>query len=276
MGRHSPAEKRTFLIDLPHTGETSLWDLGLTLVYTFYNDFRRLNLQQEVWNNYTDDLKKKINIVLVDDCSKIPLHTKIEPTDLDITVYRIKEDLKWNIPGAINLGITQAKTDWILNFASDCSIESDELTKLMDLKPETSTFYKMFRRRITNDISAARRRFEPHSEVFVHNKSNFLDMGGFDEDFTGSRSGGYAVFDNYFNEKTLYFGYKLALINNVRMIEWLEDIGGENIQQKTGVDGHTIRINKLLFGEKKKLFFEQGKDAIRSPMLRFEWEKVYG
>jgi len=274
MSKDNPIDRRTFPVKLPHIGDTSLWDTGLTIVYTFYNDFNRLDLQRKVWNKYTPKLKEAIKIILVDDCSDPPL--KVEPIDIDLTVYRIKEDLKWNTPGAINLGITQADTNWVLNFASDCTLESDQLTKLMDLKPEDTWFYKLFRKRITNIKDWPKRLLHPHPEVFVHDRTCFLNMGGFDEDFVGERSGGYGIFDNYFSEKIIYFDYHLALIKEVLMIEWLEDITGGNIQLETGVDPHIVNINKVLWQEKKKILHKYKKNIEKSPMLRFKWEKVYG
>jgi len=280
VGKHSFAEKRTFPIDLPHIGDAPLWEKGLTLTYAFYDDLERIKLQREVWNFYSDEIKKAIHIVIVDDCSPNPVHKVFEDNsiDIDLTIYRIKDNLKWNTPGAINLGVTQAPTDWVLNFSSDCSIENRELDILMDLKPHDRHFYKLHRRRITNDPNRVLRALHPHPETFVQNKNTFREVGCFDEDFTGARSGGYGIYDNYFSHTVIRCGYRLALIDQVRMIEWLEDITGSSVQQRENVGTIGVAKNLKLWGEKKATWPLNKREMpnVKLPILRFKWEKVYG
>ena len=279
MRRVSAIEKHTATVDVPHIGDVSLWDSKLTIVQTFYNDFERLKFQRENWETYPDKLRRAINFIFVDDCSDPPLHEEFErlPVDLNMVIYRATEDLKWNTQGAWNLGITKAPTSWVLNMPSDSAIQVDDLTKLMDMKPHKKFFYKLYRTRITNDKSVRLRRFEPHAEVLILNKESFKDVGCFDEDFVGERSGGYGIFDNYLMDTLVRCGYKLAIINDVRMIEWMEDIVGLNIQQKSGVEADMVKLNKQLRRAKNQAWSEDmnQKPDIQLPIIRFEWEKVY-
>ena len=261
-------------VQIPHTGSVSLWESGLTIVHPFYNDFERLVLQREAWGEYSEQLRKAVKFILIDDCSSLPLHKEFErnPIDLDITIYRIKEDLKWNTPGAHNLGMLNATTPWAINMASDFAIEADHLTRLMDMKPDKDYFYKMIRNRITNDPTVKLRLKEPHPEVFLHSIDSFKDVGCFDEDFTGERSGGYGIFDNWFSAVLLRCEYEIVIIEGVKVTEWYDDIvdGGPNIS--TVIDRDTIKLNKILFRAKEKSW----KRREHLPTLRFEWEQTYG
>ena len=110
----------------------------------------------------------------------------------------------------------------------------------------------------------------------MHNFLLFKDIGCFDEDFVGSRSGGYGIFDNYFTETVIRCNYGMCLITGPRMVEWMEDIMGPNVQQKTGVDRHVIRVNRGVWRAKKKAWPEDlsQKPDVNLPIIRFKWEKT--
>ena len=273
------AEKWMHPWNLPHRGDTELKELGLTIVTLFYNDVERLDRMFNLWKSYPDEVKDCTNILIVDDCSKDPIHHVVEERrdeiDFNLTMYRITDSLKWNMPGAWNLGITKAPTDWVLNVASDCCFDIENITKLLTLKPRTKEIYKFYRRRITNNPDANLREGQPHSEVFLQHKDTFLKIGGFDEDFTGERSGGYAIFEIYFNHKFVKMKVPYGVIRDVEMIEYLEDITGGSVQLTEfakGMDVTMVRNNRRLWRDKMNGVVPE---RDKSDMIRFEWEKTF-
>jgi len=271
------AEKRMHVWYLPHRGDTELKELGLTLVTLFYNDVERLDRMFDLWKSYPDEVKEKVNIIIVDDCSKNSILTHIKQRkkeiDFSLTIYRVKDDLKWNTPGAWNLGITQAPTDWIVNVASDCCFDIENMTKLLTLKPRDRKLYKFYRKRITNNPNPPNLRGgQPHPEVFLQQKEVFLEIGGFDEDFTGARSGGYGIFDNHFTGKFVKMGIHYGVLKGVEMTEYLEDITGGSIQISNNIIKDVVRINKRLSEAKRK---GDVPEQDKSGMIRFKWKKVF-
>jgi len=262
---------RTDDVDIPHTLIESLFTLGLTIVHPFYNEEKRLKVQLENWRSYSDKVKDAIYIILADDCSKVPIHTSLEGEDLDFNlgVYRIKEDLKWNTPGALNLGIKNSKTNWTLIMDSDCLLEKEDIESLLDLIPNCKFTYRFHRNRIS-DIPVVKdnKRVLPCSILF--NKEAYKTVGGFDEDFTGEKSGGYGFFDNDFSKRLLEAGYWQGFLTGINVTEYMEDVVGPNIQQKTGVSKHILRTNKKLLYSKIS-----GEIPRNTTHLNFEWEQTF-
>jgi len=231
----------------------------------------------DLWKSYPDEIKDCTSILIVDDCSKEPILPFIkkrkDEIDFNLTIYRVKDDLKWNTPGAWNLGITKAPTDWAVNVASDCCFDTENLTKMLTLQPKDRVLYKFYRKRITNNPNPPNlREGQPHPEVFLQQKNTFLEIGGFDEDFTGARSGGYGIFDNHFTNKFVKMGIHYGVLKGVEMTEYLEDITGGSIQISSDIIKDVVRINKRLSEAKRK---GDVPEQDKSHMIRFKWEKVF-
>jgi len=263
---------------IPHLsekmGQKILFEQKLTIVHPFYNEEKRLIKQVEAWREYETHVKKAVQFILVDDGSKNPVHKQVEnmklPPDLNLDIYRINEDLKWNTPGALNLGIEHATTNWVLIMDSDCLLAGTNLRWILKLRPDLGFIYRFNRRRITNiHYLKGKERFLGCAILFP--KEAFLSIGGFDEDFTGEWSRGYGIFDNAFVQNVLENGYMQGVLQGPVVTEYMEDVVGPNIQQKTGVRAsREIRTNKILWQEKK-----DGNIPKVTNRLRFEWEKVF-
>ncbi len=267
-------------IMIPHTEGPTLAELGLTIVHPFYNEEQRLKIQFDNWVEYSDEIKSKVNIIIADDCSEIPVHSSIirenekllrkkKELDINLKVFRVKKDLKWNTPGALNLGIENSKTFWTLIMDSDCLLKPEDLEELLTLRPDNMFAYWFHRKRVSNiSVAKGHTRFLPCSILF--NKDTYENTGGFDEDFSGEWSGGYGFFDNDYNLRVLEEGYTQGVLESPSITEYLEDIVGPNIQQKTGVtrDDHH-KVNKRLWHAKMT-----GSKPRNRNHLNFEWHKT--
>ena len=123
--------------------------MKLTVVMTYYNQDKMLRKQIDNWNSYSKDLRDKVNFILVDDCS---MKNSTEDFDFsscefDLNVYRVTDDVYFNVPGAVNLGADKTQTEWFIKQDMDTIIPEETMSKLLELiesAPDKS-IYKFYR-----------------------------------------------------------------------------------------------------------------------------------
>ena len=266
----------------PREGPATLEDTRLTLVHPFYNEKARFERQVEIWRGWSEYVRDRVDIVVIDDGSPNPVAGYITDeidevlSGLNIAIYRITKDLKWNTPGALNLGLEVAMTDWVLIMDSDCAFSNEHMETLLQADPEPFAVYKFPRHRI-GDASLGEnldnRRFLPCTMLF--HRSLFMDkVGGFDEDYTGEYSDGYAYFDTDFDERAwaLQHIHPMFIWNAVTATEWMPSAAGNEIVDRTVA--HESKNRDILYA-KRRYRAETGDVYNPSPILRFEWERTY-
>jgi len=124
--------------NLARDEDPTLRELGLTIVHPFYNEEMRFRLQWKQWMNWDRHIREAVKVIIADDHSDPGMETYVPegPRGLDLQIYRIKENLKWNTPGALNMGIKEATTEWVLIMDSDCLLAPNRLEWLLDYPPE--------------------------------------------------------------------------------------------------------------------------------------------
>lgn len=253
-------------------GPTSVQESGLTIVHAFFGEEQRFRLLIDNWNRYSRSIKDKLKIIMVDDHGTPPLKSLLTPSilkriDFDLTIYEIEDDLKHNTPGAYNLGVMAATTPWVLTLESDCTFLPGMMQKVMEYKPMKNCVYMFDRLRVTeNKAWLMLDRYLP--TAMLMNKEIFLDLNGFDEDFTGEYSNGYGFFDTHFTFKVMVSKWDVGIAQpNIIATEWMPDTCGERVPRTD----EGIRTNKKLFYSKRN-----GSQPLDSnKMLRFAWSKVY-
>jgi hypothetical protein len=254
-------------------GSTSVRDLGLTLLHPFFGEPKRFELLVENWSNYPQRIKDELQIIMVDDHGAPSLKSLITPEvekkleGVHLTVYRIEDDLKHNTPGSLNLGFMLAATPYILTMDSDCTFLPGAMEKVMELKPMKDWMYKFDRLRVTeNEDWAKNTRYLPCT-MLMH-KDMFLDINGFDEDYTGTRSGGYGFFDTHFDYKIeQHPDYHIGRANpGIVVTEWMSDVCGDFVPRTYDED----RVNRKLFYQKR-----DGDAPLNNEILRFAWKMVF-
>lgn len=249
-----------------------LREMGLSICHPFYNDKPRLEHHIRNWERYSEDDMKALSFVLVDDGSKEPLITWTDFSKVNVprlSIYQIMQNLKWNTPGALNLCITQAPTEWVIIMDSDCLLHPEDLNRLLDQEPDPDTFWLFRRNRISdneNCLNAKKGALLPCSILMT--KTAYHKLGGFDEDFTGERSGGYGFFDSDFTNRAKRQA-KLRHIEGVVIQEYMEDIVGPNVHTRERVRNKD-KINKKIWYAKIS-----GELPRNRELLRFPWKKVF-
>ena len=258
---------------IPKALDKTLAEAGLTIVHPFYNEKMRYHLQEDRWVKWNRRCKEAVKVILADDHSDPGVHTYMATApNIDLRVYRAKQDLKFNTPGCLNMGIKEATTEWVLIMDSDCMLEPDRLDWLLNWKPNQEFCLRFHRDRITNNEKAKRHRILGCSILF--SKSQWEKVGGFDEDFTGAWSGGYGYFDNDFNRKLAKAGFRKGVPVGLHVTEYLDDVldrPGIQILEGVRMDSEH-NINKhLQYDKAKKRVAEAKFDAI----CRFDYERTY-
>lgn len=199
----------------------------ITVVYTYFGQKERI----------PGIVEQGLNTVIVDDCSPEPLG----PID-GVRVYRVLDDIRWNQPGARNLGF-HVSDGWIINADIDHLVTRSMISEIMKINLQRGNVY--FLGREDNDLI--------HNFFLIH-KQDFDLMGGWDEDFCGNYG-----FDDY------YFGVKSKMfLNHVYLLDIKSKIFSK---ESSSIGVRDSRVNSLLLQKKLSNFSH-------TPRLRFNWVEV--
>lgn len=199
----------------------------LTLLYTYYG-------QKERIAGILKEKHPKTRVVIVDDCSPEPLG-KIKGVD----VYQIEDDIKWNQPGARNLGFQESE-GWIVCADIDHLITKENVEDILKLNKEKGTVYYLGR----EDNNSW--------NVYLIHKDDFEKVGGYDEDFSGNYG-----FDDIHFLKKCQAHLKVVEVRDIKVKVYAKESSSK-------LDRDWV-LNKILY-EKKGLE--------ETPRIRFKWKTL--
>ena len=265
-------------------GYETLREAGLTLMYPCFGQEKRISKLLQGWDAWSDDLKEHVQIILIDDHGTPSIEDMLsdKTADYNLSVYRIQDDVKYNMPGALNLGMMVASTPWILTMDTDYSFPLDVMQRLLDFKPAQGEVYSFFLDRVTDGVHVARD-MKVHTNTFLLHRDMFIDLNGFDEDFSGKWSHelqpvlnelgrlpagfskatqGYGYHDCAFIYKLKSAGYMYVQQRGYIATEWVDD-------KNTGYTKAELRLGRGMYYAKL-----QGQLPFSTDMLRFKWRRV--
>jgi len=196
----------------------------ITVLYTYFGQRERIQ----------GILEQGLKTVIVDDCSKEPLG----PLD-GVKVVRVTDDIKWNQPGARNLGF-HISNGWILCADIDHLVTKENMEQLEKTELKRGCVYYLGRED-TNSVN-----------IYVIHKDDFEKIGGYDEDFCGN----YGYDDIHFYNKCV----RLLEVHELRHIKakvYAKESSSEGVRDST----HNLEVIKR-------------KGVESTPRLRFNWEYV--
>jgi glycosyltransferase involved in cell wall biosynthesis len=152
----------------------------ITLITQVYNQPDAVARHVASWKSLDPQVARQLEFVVVDDFSDAPLDVP-ERGGLNLRLFRVTDDIDWNMPGCKNLAALMARADFLLFFDCDNMIAPDGLAALAravgQLRPDV--LYN-FRRVLEDGEEMA-----PHINTLLMSKRGFFQAGGMDEDFSG-------------------------------------------------------------------------------------------
>jgi len=235
-----------------------------TFVYPYFENPLMLAAHVENWNCYPEDLRSRIRLILIDDCSRrSPAEPVFRRCQLQKELYRIRTNIPWNQHGARNLGAAVAPQrecldPWMFMCDIDMMLTAEMATRLLATNHNPHNNYT-FARSYPKHPHLDRY----HVNMFSVRHSVYWQVGGYDEDYCGLYGG-----DVPFLQQLRRISPRVHL-DSVALIAHLpSDIADANTQDysRTGPSRKsylTLLKRKQLLGQKRP----------RNP-LRFCWERI--
>ena len=235
-----------------------------TFIYPYFENPRMLAAQVENWNRYSEDLRSRIRLILIDDCSRRnPAEPVFRHCRLQKELYRIRDNIPWNQHGARNLGATAAPhrdcvNPWMLMCDIDMMLTAQMAARLLATEHNPRNHYT-FERNYPKKPHLNRY----HVNMFSVKHSIYWQAGGYDEDYCGLYGG-----DVPFVSQLRRISPRVHLEVVELLAHLPSDFGDANTQDysRTGV----YRKNYLKLLKRKQLL---GQERARNP-LRFSWERI--
>jgi len=155
----------------------------IEILVPYYRNFNMLKFQIKNWKSWSYEIRKDINIIIVDDGSPEPLDSnKLKCENmLNLLLYRIKENIPWNIAGAKNLLADQCESEWFLMHDIDYVVPYKAINKILKLDMSNQKIYYNFH--VENITIPKRRRIS--KIAMLMNRETFWSVGGFNEALSG-------------------------------------------------------------------------------------------
>jgi len=157
----------------------------ITINLSFYNQNEVLKKQVESWKSWSKEIRDQFSFCIVDDCSKKSAVDVLSDdlTDLDLSIYRVNEDLYCNIAGVRNLSAQECKTDWMVILDMDTFVSEELASNMLRLSSSrTGEAYK-FNRRVADPKHP--KNGQPHPAVCLLRVEDYWNVGGCEEDLVG-------------------------------------------------------------------------------------------
>lgn len=240
---------------------------ALSLVMPYYCNPGMLAEQYRVWAVYPQDVKQRLEVVLVDDGSPDELRAVHVPRPEGLpalSIYRALEDKPWHQHGARNLGAYQARGPWLLLTDMDHVLPAASMRALLLLQHK-ARIYTLARYDAPDELPTIGRYGEhkPHPNTFVMTRDLFWHIGGYDEDYCGV----YGT-DGLFRQRA-YLLAPVQHLSHVRILRYprdvIKDASTTTLARKEGRDPEAkakVREWKLQHGRENKV-----------ATLEFEWTR---
>lgn len=170
----------------------------ISIVMPYYENGGILERHFQEWQSYSLEVKKHFRAVVVDDGSpNDPAVNHWHDPGFPCELYRIKQDLVWNVAGARNLGMQAAPQGLCLLTDIDHLLKAEcakELTQILRPFARDTNFYCTLGRRWADG-----RPLNPHPNSYILDRELYWRVGGCDEDWTGWWGAGEQAFRKTLN-----------------------------------------------------------------------------
>lgn len=237
----------------------------ITWIIPYYRNAPMLEIHIRNWERYSDEVRSRLRIFLIDDCSPVDerpdelLRAAPESVRKMVRLFRILDDIKWNQHGARNLGARLARKGWLLLTDMDRVMLSADMLAMMRYKLKPSRYYKPIGVRMHPTLLVQDSAKGPYNQLLIHHDTFWL-AGGYDEDYCGCYYG-----DRQFLEAVAKVA-KFERITSARMYRYSHHIvHGANTHD---LDRSTDE------GVRRRKDKEARGDIVPKNHIRFRWEEV--
>jgi len=236
----------------------------ITLCIPYYESPKMLAKQVEYWNYYEDSVAERFEIVVVDDGSpRNPAEDVLRGVSCKIAMrlYRIQQNIPWNVEGALNLAIHNARTEWIYSLAVDHVLPGTSAAILLNKELCPKLYYRALRHDVNERGIPVHEPRKGLGNLFLMTKELFDRAGGYNEYFAGYYGGAGNAFKRHLNSVA-----KEGTLNDV----WLLHFGdgacvADASVQDWGRQGSKYQVTPRMLAN--------GKKRPVNP-LRFDWEEI--
>jgi hypothetical protein len=237
---------------------------AFTLVVPYYDNPEMFREQQRVWRAFKADVRGALHVVVVDDGSpRYPAKASVDPATApslaSFRLFRTKVDVRWNWIFCRNLGVQQAKTDWVLLTDIDHVVPAPTWLRLMRGRLDPMCAYRLSR------VLADGTPHPPHPNTWIMTRHLFLNrVGGYDERYSGVYGS-----DGQFHKRVTAWTRCVHVLPDVAKLygpEQIADAWTSAYERKTAED----RARK---DEIKQAIVAMGNDYTPR-RLTFPWEQV--
>jgi hypothetical protein len=154
----------------------------LTLIQPYYDNPLMFREQQKVWSRYAPELRERLHVIVVDDCSPTwPALPNVRQAGIaSFRLYRTLKDIPWNWLFCRNLGVQETQTEWLLMTDMDHVMPEATLRGLLERSFSPELVYRLSRIDAPNLTP-----YKPHPNTFFMTKAMFDRIGGYDERMSG-------------------------------------------------------------------------------------------
>lgn len=232
----------------------------ITVNLSFYNQNEVLVKQVNEWKSWREEIRDQFSFCIVDDCSKktatdiLCEDDGVDLSDLDLSIYRVKEDLYCNIAGVRNLSAQECQTDWMVILDMDTFIDeslAESMLELTDTPP--GKCFKFNRRVLGNPYHP--KNGQQHPAICLLRREDYWNVGGCEEDLVGH----YGCTDGSFWYRA---EGKLAIVEKRDLFLNYVPEGESDIDRD---NSHNLALH----------WDYRKNNKWSTDFVRFDWEKVY-
>lgn len=167
----------------------------ITLVLPYFINTGMLQEQQRIWADYPSELRSRLHVIVVDDCS--PKANRLSRKAIAVEglgsfrLYRITKKARWNWLACRNLGVSQATTEWVYLTDIDHAIPAVTFDRLVTMDLETDCAYRLARVDASHPWPytiaecPVRENKRYHPNTWFLTRAMFDRTGGYDERLSG-------------------------------------------------------------------------------------------
>jgi len=245
----------------------------LTIVMAVYGQPEMLWFQIKLMETYPEDVLKRLNVIVVDDCGNPPVNEKwIIELGLfvkKVQLFRVDEDIHWNQMGARNLAMHHAE-GWCVMLDPDMVFSGEMMQKLLLTigQLERGHVVKWALRHVGNGVVDM-----TSPNTWLIHRDDFFAIGGYDEDYAGHKG-----WSDVQLLDVLRSCYKIHQRPDIQADFYsnkqVPDAAVTSLDRSTGAN-RKKRLRKAAEARGARGWKQWAKTRQKIPRLRFKWRRVY-